>query len=97
RTYGLGAGASGRVFGHSGDSGNPTLAEFSINSWNGLDFYDLSVIDGYNLPMKIIPANGGCPTVTCGSANCPDAYHYPTDDTKTHGCATTDYTVEFGY
>ncbi|WNI18617.1 thaumatin family protein [Actinacidiphila sp. ITFR-21] len=30
-----------------------TLAEFNLNSWNGLDFYDVSLVDGSNLPMYI--------------------------------------------
>ena len=51
RSFNLDPGASGRVYGDSGTTAN-TLAEFSINSWNNMDFYDLSVIDGYNLPMK---------------------------------------------
>ena len=46
--------------------------------------------------FQIIPANGGCATITCNSADCPEAYLYPTDDTKTHSCPTTDYTVVFG-
>ncbi|OQV24141.1 hypothetical protein BV898_02091 [Hypsibius exemplaris] len=31
-----------------------TLAEFTFNGWNGLDFYNLSLVDGYNLPMQIV-------------------------------------------
>ncbi|TKR89804.1 hypothetical protein L596_013851 [Steinernema carpocapsae] len=64
-----------------------TLAEFSWNSWNGLDFYDLSVIVGYDIAMQIRPSTGG-PTVTCTYKQCPDAYQYPSDDTKTHGTRT---------
>uniref|UniRef100_A0AC35F756 Thaumatin-like protein n=1 Tax=Panagrolaimus sp. PS1159 TaxID=55785 RepID=A0AC35F756_9BILA len=72
-----------------------TLAEFSFNSWNGQDFYDLSVIVGYDTPMQIIPSNGG-PTVTCKSPQCPDAYLFPSDDTKTHGTQTGGtFTVNF--
>jgi hypothetical protein len=29
------------------------LAEFTINSFDSLDFYDLSEIDGYDVPMKL--------------------------------------------
>uniref|UniRef100_A0A914EJI8 Uncharacterized protein n=1 Tax=Acrobeloides nanus TaxID=290746 RepID=A0A914EJI8_9BILA len=67
--------------------GGKTLAEFSFNSWNGLDFYDLSVIVGYDTPMQITTSTGG-PTVTCTHAECPDAYQYPSDDKKTHGTPT---------
>lgn len=34
-----------------------TLAEFTLNS-NGLDFYDVSLVDGYNLPMSITSDQG---------------------------------------
>ncbi|GMT34741.1 hypothetical protein PFISCL1PPCAC_26038, partial [Pristionchus fissidentatus] len=72
-----------------------TLAEFSFNSWNGMDFYDLSVIVGYDTPMRISTDRPG-PTVTCHGAGCPDAYLFPTDDTKTHGVSTGGtFTVTF--
>ncbi|GMS86008.1 hypothetical protein PENTCL1PPCAC_8183, partial [Pristionchus entomophagus] len=67
--------------------GGRTLAEFSFNSFSGLDFYDLSVIVGYDTPMQISSNNGGR-AVTCRGAGCPDAYLYPTDDTKTRSTRT---------
>ncbi|KAL8472447.1 hypothetical protein ACS0TY_028973 [Phlomoides rotata] len=36
-----------------------TLAEFTLNGAGGLDFYDVSLVDGYNLPMVIAPQGGG--------------------------------------
>ena len=30
-----------------------TLAEYDLNAWDGLDFYDVSMVDGSNLPMYI--------------------------------------------
>ncbi|XP_038720068.1 thaumatin-like protein 1 [Tripterygium wilfordii] len=43
-----------------------TLAEFTLNGANGLDFYDVSLVDGYNLPMLITPLGGGnCTTTGC--------------------------------
>jgi hypothetical protein len=30
-----------------------TLAEFNLNAWNGMDFYDVSLVEGNNLPMWI--------------------------------------------
>jgi hypothetical protein len=27
-----------------------TLAEYDMNAWDGLDFYDVSMVDGSNLP-----------------------------------------------
>ncbi|AQK85551.1 Putative thaumatin domain family protein [Zea mays] len=43
-----------------------TLAEFTFDGHEGLDFYDVSLVDGYNLPMLVEPhaPNGG------GGANC---------------------------
>ncbi|KAK9681353.1 hypothetical protein K7432_015659 [Basidiobolus ranarum] len=32
-----------------------SLAEFKFNGWNNLDFYDISLVDGYNLPLSIEP------------------------------------------
>ncbi len=38
------------------DQGNPpaTLAEFSLASYSGQTFYDISLVDGYNIPMGIV-------------------------------------------
>ncbi|XP_066372673.1 thaumatin-like protein 1b [Miscanthus floridulus] len=44
-----------------------TLAEFTFDGHEGLDFYDVSLVDGYNLPMLVephAPHGGG------GGANC---------------------------
>lgn len=51
-----------------------TLGEFNLNAWNGMDFYDVSLVEGNNLPMWInsyggtsqdkIDANG------CSAAGC---------------------------
>ncbi|KAJ8452993.1 hypothetical protein Cgig2_014756 [Carnegiea gigantea] len=35
-----------------------TLAEFTLNGAGGLDFYDVSLVDGYNLPVLVV-ARGG--------------------------------------
>ncbi|TYH37394.1 hypothetical protein E1A91_D12G035900v1 [Gossypium mustelinum] len=44
----------------SGSGAKPpaTLAEFTLNGDGGLDFYDVSLVDGYNLPMLVV-AKGG--------------------------------------
>nr|XP_023921933.1 thaumatin-like protein 1 [Quercus suber]POE98566.1 thaumatin-like protein 1 [Quercus suber] len=45
-----------------------TLAEFTLNGYNGLDFYDVSLVDGYNLPMTIVPqggTEGNCTATGC--------------------------------
>uniref|UniRef100_A0A803NDN9 Thaumatin-like protein 1 n=1 Tax=Chenopodium quinoa TaxID=63459 RepID=A0A803NDN9_CHEQI len=39
----------------SGSGAHPpaTLAEFTLNGSGGMDFYDVSLVDGYNLPMMV--------------------------------------------
>ena len=52
-----------------GSGGNPpaTLLELSIASTNGLDYYDVSNVDGFNLPVSIAPegGNGNCKSSSC--------------------------------
>ncbi|XP_059442203.1 thaumatin-like protein 1b [Corylus avellana] len=45
-----------------------TLAEFTLGGAGGFDFFDVSLVDGYNLPMKVVPEGGtdqNCPSVGC--------------------------------
>ena len=35
-----------------------TLAEYDLDSWDNLDFYDVSMVDGSNLPMYINQSGG---------------------------------------
>ncbi|CAD6225936.1 unnamed protein product [Miscanthus lutarioriparius] len=57
----------------NGAGGSPpaTLAEFTLGGGGGggskLDFYDVSNVDGFNLPVEIEPAAGG----RCRSTSCP--------------------------
>ncbi|CAK8579151.1 unnamed protein product [Lathyrus sativus] len=80
-------------------SGQPplTLAEFTLNGGNNQDYFDLSVIDGFNIPMQFAPTSNGCNKVrTCKRKSCPDAYQYPSDNTKTVACpGGTNYRVVF--
>ncbi|XP_024032884.1 thaumatin-like protein 1 [Morus notabilis] len=46
-----------------------TLAEFTLNGANGLDFYDVSLVDGYNLPMMVVP-QGGTGAGNCTATGC---------------------------
>lgn len=53
-----------------GVGGEPpaTLVEFTLNS--PIDFYDVSLVDGYNMPISIVPYGGGssgCQAVKCVS------------------------------
>ncbi|HEY4033732.1 MAG TPA: thaumatin family protein [Ktedonobacteraceae bacterium] len=38
-----------------------SLGEFNLNSWDGMDFYDISLVDGYNVPMFINTFGGNKP------------------------------------
>ncbi|KAK8476885.1 hypothetical protein V6N13_086140 [Hibiscus sabdariffa] len=54
-----------------------SLAEFTLNGAGGLDFYDVSLVDGYNLPMMISPqggTGGNCTSAGCAAdlnGDCP--------------------------
>ncbi|RVW46693.1 Thaumatin-like protein [Vitis vinifera] len=37
-----------------------TLAEFALNQFNNLDFFDISLVDGFNVPMAFSPTSNGC-------------------------------------
>lgn len=53
----------------NGRGGAPpaTLAEILLNGYQNLDFYDISLVDGYNLPMAIAPrgGSGDCVAPSC--------------------------------
>ncbi|APR81495.1 Ornithine carbamoyltransferase [Minicystis rosea] len=55
----------------NGSGGKPpaTLVEFTFAGFGGKDFYDVSLVDGYNLPMGVAPKPG---TFTASDPN--DAY-----------------------
>ncbi|TYZ60166.1 hypothetical protein PybrP1_006497, partial [[Pythium] brassicae (nom. inval.)] len=54
---------------------------------------------GFNMPMQIsprTPSGDRCRPLTCMADGCPDAYHFPKDDTKTHHCPpNTDFDLTF--
>nr|XP_034569755.1 thaumatin-like protein [Setaria viridis] len=67
-------------------SGQPplTLAEFTLGG--AQDFYDISVIDGYNLAMAFSCSSGD--RIVCTSSRCPQAYLFlEVDNSKVHACA----------
>ncbi|KAL1934910.1 hypothetical protein VTP01DRAFT_4050 [Rhizomucor pusillus] len=65
---------SGRFWGckDGGDCGNygsaVSLAEFLFKGYGGQDFYDISFVDGFNLPLDISPEGG---EGDCGKPSCP--------------------------
>ncbi|CAH8358430.1 unnamed protein product [Eruca vesicaria subsp. sativa] len=56
----------------SGAGGIPpaTLAEFTLNGAGNLDFYDVSLVDGYNVPMTIVPHGGASGVGKCMATGC---------------------------
>ncbi|KAJ7685507.1 thaumatin [Mycena polygramma] len=67
-----------------------TLAEFNFNG-GGSDWLDVSLVDGYNLPMRI-DNNVGCPIPSCPvdlAPNCPGNQKGPFDSNGSAvGCQT---------
>ncbi|GKU90111.1 hypothetical protein SLEP1_g4151 [Rubroshorea leprosula] len=65
-----------------------TLAEFTLNGAGGMDFFDLSLVDGYNLAMQVTPQGGtgnNCTTTSCiGDLNgsCPSELKVTSVDGK---------------
>jgi hypothetical protein len=75
--------ATGKVVCATGDCGSgslecngqnaatpATLAEFTLAGGGGDDFYDVSLVDGYNLPILVEPAGGATGATTCAAAGC---------------------------
>lgn len=57
-----------------------TLAEFALNQFTNTDFYDISLVDGFNIPMDISPMNSACRKSSCtGDINgqCPKELRVP--------------------
>ncbi|XVF07813.1 hypothetical protein REPUB_Repub06bG0172300 [Reevesia pubescens] len=52
-----------------------SLIEFTLAANNGRDFYDVSLVDGFNLPLSVTPQGGsGCNATSCPAnvnAACP--------------------------
>lgn len=80
-----------------------TLAEFTLNGDQGLDFYDVSLVDGYNLPMLIVAkggTRGGCSATGCLidlNGACPrELSVFRANGRRTHGVACKSACEAFG-
>ncbi|KAF7728371.1 hypothetical protein EC973_006179 [Apophysomyces ossiformis] len=89
----------GRIWGHKEGAESPnaaSLAEFLLrNPSDGSDYYDVSFVDGYNLPMSIAP-NGQsgsgyiCGTPSCSSLpTCPNGSEVKDSDGNVVGCQSS--------
>ncbi|KAL2512868.1 Pathogenesis-related thaumatin superfamily protein [Abeliophyllum distichum] len=69
-----------------------TLAEFTLDGDAGLDFYDVSHFDGYNVPMLVVPHGGSganCTTTGCVSdlnGACPSDLRVTSSDGEDVAC-----------
>ena len=81
----------------SGGANNPaSLAEFFFKGMGGHDFYDISLVDGYNLPMTITPDKGGggngkykCGSPSCDVPSCPKEYAVKDSKGNVTGCKSS--------
>ena len=72
-----------------------TLAEFTFNTdFNDFDWYDISHVDGHNLPMQVVPvARPDCPTLTCAESwltSCPEEGRYTDASGAVVACVSPD-------
>ncbi|WVO22449.1 uncharacterized protein IAS62_003779 [Cryptococcus decagattii] len=77
---------SGSEYGKPG----ATLAECTIDI-NHMDSYDISIVDGYNLPMEITSSDPSCAKGSCGTetdifTQCDPSLVYPTNSDKIYSC-----------
>ncbi|KAE9459514.1 hypothetical protein C3L33_08570, partial [Rhododendron williamsianum] len=58
-----------------------TLAEYALNQYQNQDFIDISLVDGFNVPMEFSPTSGGCTrTIRCTAdinGQCPNELRAP--------------------
>ncbi|PIA28441.1 hypothetical protein AQUCO_06900006v1 [Aquilegia coerulea] len=93
------AGWGGRFWAHTGCDGQftctvggsppVTLAELNLNGDGSKDFYDVSLVDGFNLPVSIIPKEAGSISTTCSAdvnSLCPPDLSVKGSDGSTIAC-----------
>lgn len=58
-----------------------TLAEYALNQFGDKDFFDISLVDGFNVPMEFSPTSNGCTRgITCKAEinqQCPNELKAP--------------------
>lgn len=81
----------GGVLQCNGAGGTPpaSLAEFTLDS--PMDFYDVSFVDGFNIPISVYPScgTGNCSNIQCSSdinLQCPQELQLKTYDGTTVAC-----------
>uniref|UniRef100_A0A6I9QFV8 Thaumatin-like protein 1 n=1 Tax=Elaeis guineensis var. tenera TaxID=51953 RepID=A0A6I9QFV8_ELAGV len=77
-----------------GSGGIPpvTLIEFTLQGYQGKDFYDISCVDGFNIPLSVAPQGGAmgyCNAIACSAdinALCPPELQEKAEDGSVVGC-----------
>jgi hypothetical protein len=90
--------SSKRYWGYAGEdpgAGRYTLAEFTFNTdFNDFDWYDISHVDAFNLPIQISPASRPeCKTLTCAEnllADCPEVGQYRNARSEVVACVNSE-------
>jgi hypothetical protein len=77
----------------SGNGGAPpvTWVEFTIGSVDGLDYFDVSLVDGFNLPLLVVPSRQNCTSTGCVvdlNGVCPPELTVNSSDGKIAGCSS---------
>nr|AAK59277.1 thaumatin-like protein [Sambucus nigra] len=57
-----------------------TLAEYALNQFNNLDFFDISLVDGFNVAMDFSPTGGCARGIQCTAdinGQCPNVLRAP--------------------
>ncbi|KAI9496500.1 thaumatin [Zychaea mexicana] len=72
----------------AGAAAPASLAEITFKGHAGYDYYDLSFVDGFNLPIKFYPVNGNKDSddqYRCGAPACGTVPSCPEDEMKVYG------------
>ncbi|KAI8546366.1 hypothetical protein RHMOL_Rhmol07G0111500 [Rhododendron molle] len=58
-----------------------TIVEYALNQFSNLDMFDISLVDGFNVPMEFSPTSGGCTrSISCTAdinGQCPNELRAP--------------------
>jgi hypothetical protein len=70
-----------------------SLAEFTFNTdFNDFDWYNISYVDAFNLPLQIVPAaRANCKTLTCTNdfiSDCPEVGQYKNASGRVVACVS---------
>ncbi|KAK9147807.1 hypothetical protein Scep_006564 [Stephania cephalantha] len=59
---------------------NRLRTAYALNQFNNMDFFDISLVDGFNVPIDFSPTGGGCRGIRCAAdinGQCPGDLRAP--------------------